>query len=247
MSSLRADGHVHIYEVYDRRQVVKAAIENLDRACSSAASNEARAIFLTERLGCDFFPAFGSETLGDAAVKNVSGVWVFAGRQIATLERMEVLALCCSNKFEDGLPIGVSLQQARAVGAIPVIPWSPGKWMFSRHNLLRELIRNAQPGDFLLADSSLRPRGFPEPNLFQLARERGIGIIAGSDPLPFAGQENVIGTFGFRLQSGFEPSAPLDSVRKALVCRSPHVEIIGRRSMLPTVVTRLYKNKMASS
>lgn len=247
-TSLVADGHVHIYpNCFDGELAIGDAWDNLRNVCrESPRSNQAsRGLFLTERYDCDFFPSLKGARSSAPEVSETSGGWVFGGRQVATRERMEVLALCCRERFEDGLSIGDTLARVRAAGAIPVIPWSPGKWMFRRFAILRDLIFDSQPGDFLLADSSLRPLFYPEPALFGIARARGFGIIAGTDPLPFPGQEKIIGTFGFRLRSGFNPQSPADSVRAALLRPSPDVDIIGRRASPLAVLRRVYKNSRA--
>lgn len=237
-TALRADGHVHIYPEFNIELIWEAMARNLSRPDLS------RAIFLTERCGYNFFAGFAGRG-PSPEVTETSGGWVFAGKQVATRERLEVLALCCRGSFEEGLPVEETLAQVRAAGAVPVIPWSPGKWMFSRGALLHRLLDQAQPGDFLLADSSLRPLCWPEPSLLRVARKRGFGIIAGTDPFPFSGQEQIIGTFGFQLNSGFNSADPVSSVREALLRPSPDVEIFGRRGTPFSVAVRLYRNSCA--
>ncbi|MBN8550413.1 MAG: hypothetical protein J0M12_13955 [Deltaproteobacteria bacterium] len=241
--SLRADGHVHIYNCYDSSVALQSAARNL-RSAHAPSSQDELAIFLTERSDCDFFAKLSGEE-ATPEVKRVSDLWVFAGRQLATRERMEVLALGTRQTFSDGLAFEEALRKVQEAGAIPVIPWSPGKWMFGRAHILGSVLERAKPGDLLLADSSLRPIGWPQPAFFEMARERGIGILAGSDPLPFAEQEPLIGSFGFRLASGFDPAAPLDSVRKCLLAPAPSCEVIGKRLSILGVLSRLYCNRAA--
>lgn len=247
-SSLVADGHVHLYGCYDFSRLLSLASSSLG---TLARPGEALGIFLTERAECDFFRAaccrhaefVPLERQGEEIVAGRIGeLFVFAGRQIATSERLEVLALCSNDSFADGLTFEESLAQVRASGALPVLPWSPGKWTGKRGRIIERVLADAKPGELLLADSSLRPRGIPEPVVFQNARSRGFGIIAGTDPLPFPGQESEVGTFGFRLPH-FDIGSPLRSVRDALLKPHPEIETVGKRSSLPAVIKRLWKNK----
>jgi hypothetical protein len=240
---------VHLYEHYNLPAAIRAAEQNL-----SAFPETQRALFLTERAECNFYARIRSEpkivspfsvTLQEGTL-SVGQILLFPGRQIATSERLEVLALACEAKFQDGVSLVEALAQAKKAGAIPVIPWSPGKWTGKRGALLHSILESANPGDFLLGDSSLRPRFSPEPKLFSVARKKGIGIISGTDPLPFAGQERLIGTFGFILDSGFNAAHPITSVRAALLKSNPDVRTIGKRDSLLGVVCRLRKNQAAA-
>jgi hypothetical protein len=246
--SLVADGHVHLYGCYDLSRFFSRALSSLG---TLAPPGDALGIFLTERAGCDFFrntccqhaEFVPLEQRGEHIVAGRIGeLFMFAGRQIATLERLEVLALCSNESFTDGLTFEESLAQVRASGALPVLPWSPGKWIGKRGRIIETALADAKPGELLLADSSLRPRGFPEPAAFRHARSRGFGIIAGTDPLPYSGQESEVGTFGFRMPH-FDAGSPLQSVRDALLKPHSTIELVGKRSSLPAVIKRLWKNK----
>lgn len=242
---LRADCHVHIYAPFDLATLLRAVKSNL------STEDQATAVgcFLTETRGLDFFKRLlhhpeVSETWDGVA--KVAGVYFFAGRQVATAERLEVLALCTQQLFVDGLPFREAIHQVRQAGLVPVTPWSPGKWTLRRGGLVAEVVRNARPGELLLADSSLRPAGMSEPRIFQEARQRGLGIIAGSDPLPFQGQETLIGSFGCEI-SQFDPQRPRESVLAALAKPNPEFPIFGSRSSFFQVGTRLFRNKFSNS
>ena len=75
----------------------------------------------------------------------------------------------------------------RAVEALPVLPWGFGKWLGICGPLIAEEIATARPGELFLGDNSGRPAMSPRPRLFARAEARGLAVLPGSDPLPFAG------------------------------------------------------------
>lgn len=229
---LAADTHVHVYPQFDLGRFFRECLRNLGRLEADAAF----AIFLTERYDCHVFAGLrnGSMTVPDSmkieAAAEPGALWaamasgerllVIAGRQIVTAERLEVLCLTADAEIRDGLPIRAAVAATREAGGVPVVPWSPGKWTGSRGRHVRRLIDESGVGPFLLADSSLRPRGWPRPAAFRHAGRRGIGILAGSDPLPLPGQEAVSGTYGIVTEVDVDLGAPITSLRNVL-CAGP--------------------------
>ena len=61
---------------------------------------------------------------------------VVAGRQVVTLENLEILVLGTNRKLQDGLSIEKTMKLARTEGLIHVIPWGAGKWLFKRGRIL---------------------------------------------------------------------------------------------------------------
>jgi hypothetical protein len=57
---------------------------------------------------------------------------LIASHQVAAAEDLEVLMLGTAQKVADGLPIRDLLEEAHSLGALRVILWGPGKWLFSR-------------------------------------------------------------------------------------------------------------------
>ncbi len=234
---IRADCHVHIYPEF-----------KLERLLLTSKSQEC-VFLLTERSDCNFFSRLQqhpevSET-SEAAVKIGRSYWI-AGRQLVTAERLEVQALCTQVQIPDGLSFHECLRCVRQAGGVTVTSWAPGKWLGRRGKIIRQAIEEAKPGELLLADSTLRPQGFFEPPLLKLARQKGLGILAGSDPLPFAGQESLIGSYGVLLP-GFDSVNPLESVRKVLTTPYASFEKFGKRSTIFGVALRLLKLKMCAA
>jgi hypothetical protein len=248
--TLVADAHVHIYPVHDPSAVFRFATSNLGGLAAGAGADATRALFLTERSDCRAFAELSSGRMRPAGchvqatsdpltlrVECAQGaLYLIAGRQMATRERLEVLALGLAEPLPDGLSLLETIAAAQSAGALAVIPWSPGKWLFGRGRALARLVDSADPGRLLLADSSLRPRGTPEPGLFARARARGMRVIAGSDPLPLPGEERVVGSYAVVCQGLFDAERPAFSAR-SLLCDAP--VRAGNRRSLPSVLYRL--------
>lgn len=213
-----------------------------------------KVVCLTERRDCHVFrdlkagivpidPRYSLHHHGDEVlmVSRDGGeelLIVVAGRQIATRERLEVLALTTDAEIPDGLPIDEVITRIQAIGGVPVVTWAAGKWLFGRGRIVRRVLRAAPKGSILVGDSSLRPAGWREPALMRLARTRGLRVVAGTDPLPVAGEETVIGTYGIVGESDFNWRDPIGSIRSMLLS-SPSMRIVGRRGDLGTVWRRL--------
>jgi len=218
---LIADTHVHYYPCYEAERFWNAAASNLERAIGATGTPVVRALYLTERQDCHAFAAW--RDAGEAAsteqpwcLKKTgpdgTEIHVLAGRQIATAERLEVHALCATATFEDGLSLDESIHAVREAGGVVVLPWAPGKWLGERGRKVAAAAA-ADRGAIHLADSSTRPVGWPEPAVFKTHRQAGGVVLAGSDPYPYAGQEQMVGQFGCAWTGLPETLTP------ALLCR----------------------------
>ncbi len=158
---------------------------------------------------------------------------VVAGRQIVVRERLEVLALCTTRYLPDGGGLTETIEQVRAEGAVPVVPWGFGKWWFGRGKIVDDLVAGASPGDLLLGDNGIRPRHSREPRAFGTAAARGIAVLAGSDPLPFSTQVRRPGHFGSLVPArAFDPQRPARSLAAVLRDLAPGTPTFGRRESL---------------
>ncbi|MFH1476841.1 MAG: hypothetical protein ABIH24_05055 [Verrucomicrobiota bacterium] len=261
-----ADGHVHLYPAYDIKAVFRNLIQNLDRLAGAAGCAEPgtmengvyKLAFLTESREHNFFDRLKDRdkiTVGNGleitsepdpvcvtvGIRGVGRVCLVAGRQIVTRERLEILALAMCAKIPDGLPAGEVIRRVTESGGIPVLAWSPGKWLFARGRLVRHLITGDQGRVLRLGDTTLRPALWPEPRFIQLARERGIMVIPGSDPLPLAGEERYAGTYGFIYQGMFDSARPAASIARMLAGPAAAIMPVGTRCGAWTVAQRLYK------
>ncbi len=233
------DAHVHVHACFDRARFFDHAARNLARATrpGGAAHEPARAragvLMLAEGAGETFFAdARRAAAAGDAIGRwrvqladepeslvleaGDESLFVVAGRQIACAEGLEVLALATTACLDDGRPIREVLRFARESNALPVVPWGAGKWLFGRGRLLVALLHEAKHDAFFLGDESARPVGWSRPRHFALADSLGIRNLPGTDPLPFASEEDRAGRYGFLLDLAFDPRRPAATLRGAL-------------------------------
>jgi hypothetical protein len=253
---LTADAHVHLYPCYDLR----LSLENLRRNLAGIDAGAVPAAFLAERSDCHFFRKLVEqapemlqapvrvERFDNALLLREEGypdIYIFAGRQVVSAERVELLALTTDARIPDGRPASEAVDLIRSVGGVPVISWAPGKWFFGRGKVVENLLERFAPGGLLVGDTSLRPLGWPTPVLMKRAVRRGFGLVAGSDPLPFPGEEKIMGTYGMRMEVEFDPDDPVRSVRSVLGQPGFLPQRVGARGGLLVTLQRLVRNNRA--
>ena len=124
---------------------------------------------------------------------------MLAGSQIATVERLEVLALATTQRYPDGRSLLETLDALAADGVSAVIPWGFGKWWFGRGRLVMDLFKRSEVRPFLLGDSGGRPKVAPRPKPFREAERRELPVLPGTDAFPYRSQQCRAGSFGFVL------------------------------------------------
>jgi hypothetical protein len=249
--SIVADTHVHVYGCHDAGSLLTAAARNL--AAIATDPGASKVLFLTERRDCRFFASLSAgETAisvgpwvpqsspepGSLLLERPAGdaLWLVAGRQIATRERLEILALTADVQIPDGLPIAETVETVLAAGAVPVLAWAPGKWWFARGRIVdRTLARFGRA--LLLGDSTLRPLGWMMPGPM-----RRRTLLAGSDPLPFPGEEGKAGGYGILFDCDLSPDRPVTDLRR-LLTGEPPPRVVGRRDGPLEVLRRLRRHR----
>ncbi len=253
-----ADTHVHVYPVYDIALFLRQALHNLNRLAVGVNPDRhayTRVLCLTERRDCDFYrqlvegrwakPAgFEVEALPAAGCVRLRGpgadsLLVFAGRQIVTRERIEVLALTVDLVLPDGRALHDVMDAVLDAGAVPVLSWAPGKWFFERGRLVANALDHYGSTRMALGDSSLRPTLWPEPGIMTRARSAGFRVLAGSDPLPFAGEEKRVGTYGVWSDGLLDEAEAAQSLRRLLLDPVSHATTCGHRGGVITTLRRL--------
>jgi hypothetical protein len=175
---------------------------------------------------------------------NGQSVHVVAGRQVATRERLEVLALATTAEVADGGDILETVERIAAAGGIPVLAWAPGKWLGRRGRRVHAILSEVQPGGLLIGDTAMRPRGWPTPRLMLEAKRRGFAIVAGTDPLPLAGEESLIGRYGIAAD-GVNGAATMIADLRALLADG-RVAVTGRRASPGDAAARWLRLRLAS-
>ena len=252
MPQIFVDGHVHIHPSFSLKDLFGSAYRNV---CAhhpdTQPAPDCLFLLLTESAGAHVFATLQKELAADQlgldgfvleataeaytlVCRDGSGIplYLVAGRQIVTAERLEVLALGYKDPFPDGQPINEVLQELAAQGCVLVLPWGAGKWLGKRGKKVEELIGQAQAGQFFLGDNANRPFFWPLPDLFARAQARGILNLAGSDPLPFPGQERKAGSFGVQLTGALDPAHPFAALRDLLLNPATALTPFGRCEQL---------------
>ena len=246
--SVACDGHIHLYPEYSLPAALRILASNLPRLAGTGLPSSEPvfcAALMAEARECRFFrrlrdrapadrAAFSVEDAGEPAALRIiqAGlpcVHVIAGRQTVTRERIEILALATDADVPGDAGTAETLRAIRDAGGIPVVNWAPGKWLAERGRFVRALLEQSRPGDFLLGDTALRPASWREPPLMRFAQDKGFGVVRGSDPLPFPGEENLLGTYGFAYEGPFDPDRPVTSIRQILASGASAVTAAGRR------------------
>jgi hypothetical protein len=151
---------------------------------------------------------------------------VVAGRQVVTDRGVEVLGLLCGERIPDGRNLESTIAMIRETGAVPVLPWGFGKWMFGRGTLVARLLRSSAHPPFV-GDNGGRAALGGRPRLLREAQERGIVNLPGSDPLPLAGHETRAGSCGFLADCSLD-AAPVASLRAWLRALRGQPPVFGR-------------------
>lgn len=216
-----ADTHVHLYPVHDLALALRGAMARL----GALAPDLPRVLCLTERQECRFFrdhregglklpTPFSIANAGDHALvvlDNAGGrLFLVAGRQIATRERLEVHCIGRDAGIPDGLPLRDAIQRVREADGVAVLPWGVGKWLGKRGQLVADAL--ADFPDVFAGDSSLRPAGWPEPVLTQFPGR----VVWGSDPLPAPGEEDEAGCYVTIVDAPFDERDPAAALLAAL-------------------------------
>jgi hypothetical protein len=206
MSSTLIDGHVHFHECFRLSRFLEAAWAN-----RNAVSCQGPVCLLLAQIpeGDPLrLPREQTSTLSRPwqLVHVACGTMVFeregtpvvfliSGRQLTSKEGLEILALATEADLSSGLPLVDVVASINDVGAVPVLPWGFGKWWFQRGEVLAKLM-DTDGMSFLLGDNGGRPSQMGRPKLLQAAEQKGIAVLAGSDPLPLRGQISRVGSFG---------------------------------------------------
>jgi hypothetical protein len=250
-----ADCHVHLYDRFDLGAALHTLARNLDQLDREAV----QVGFLTERPECHFY-----DTIRDTSPKSLDGHYeidvlpgggvlalleggttellLVAGRQIATAERVEVLALATTASFPDGQPLADTLRLVQESGGVPVLSWAAGKWLGGRGRAVKALLDGGAPGRLLLGDSSLRPTKWQDPDIFREAVQRGFTLLAGSDALPVAGEERYLGQYASLFEMAFDSAQPLASIQASLsALAADNAQRVGVRCGLAEVMSRLWR------
>jgi len=131
------------------------------------------------------------------ARKGAQGLAVICGRQVRADDGLEVAALGTRQSFADGRPFSECLHDVVSSGAVTAVPWGFGKWVGTRGALVAAVLAREENAKVFVGDSGSRSSLLGEPTLITRLRDRGLRVLAGTDPFPFASDHRRVGSFGF--------------------------------------------------
>ncbi len=237
MGPLLVDAHVHFHPCFGEEQFLDRAAANVAEASrvSGFPVHTSGCLLLSETSDACWFGRLQGlaqdtkECLGDwrleatsepeslLATKADGGMLILiAGRQIATRERLEVLALGTTAKIQDGMTLRETISAALHEEAITVIPWGFGKWWGGRGKLLAGFLEEVHSGRVHLGDNGGRPHWTVEPWPLRSSIKRGLWILPGSDPLPMIDEVERVGSYGFRIDEYISRSRPAADLKRYL-------------------------------
>lgn len=245
-ASVLVDAHVHFYSCYPREVFLNSALGNFRRGAAEFGlpGDPVGFLLLTEAGTARWFRrwqdsqdrggAWSFEPTGEAeslmAVRATGErMIVVAGRQVATREGLEVLAIGRDLEIPDGQPLADTLERVGDSGALPVVPWGFGKWWGRRGSQVEAILGEAR--ELFLGDSAGRPQPGVPPRLLRQAREQGTRVLPGTDPLPFPRHASRAGSYGFVLPGAPDEQQPAaDLLRRIRQHGQP--QTFGRRTGL---------------
>jgi hypothetical protein len=152
-----------------------------------------------------------------------------AGRQIVTREKLEVLSVASKQEIEDGVPIEDVIERLLDRKEIAVLAWGVGKWFFKRGEIIKDIIEKYHSPYLFIGDNSARPSFWPVPKLYNLAEKHNIGILRGSDSLPFTDEQDRVGTFGFVIEGDFQINKPAEHFRNIMISSNNNISLYGHQ------------------
>lgn len=238
---LLIDAHVHIYDCFDIERFFDAAYANFKSAAEKLGHTDdfTGILLLAETSKDNWFYKLSEYADGKdlpdgkkagewkfchtkencslyARLGNLKSLILIAGQQIVSSEGLEVLAIGTSNRFNDGESIYDIIKKINDNNGLPILPWGVGKWFGSRGRIVEDIIDTNNTSAYL-GDNKNRPNFWPEPHLFGLAKQKGLRIFPGSDPLPFAEEYCKVGSFGFSLKASLNDERPTTTLKSLIL------------------------------
>lgn len=244
------DAHVHIHRDVNIGMLLTSAVQNFHQAEKSlnGSVNQSSQYVLclteiqdvqkfqelksrskaaeTERCHWQFRETRESDSLV-AVHPDVGELIIIAGRQIVTSERLEVLALGTDKSIPDGNPITDVINRVQELDALAVVPWGFGKWIGKRGAVLDRVLRESFRQPIFLGDNSGRPKHWRRPPHFVEARNYGMRVLPGSDPLPFPSEFERIGSFGFVMEDSVSNINAAADLKRLLLDKKGIVRTYG--------------------
>ncbi|HPG41911.1 MAG TPA: hypothetical protein PLP19_05255 [bacterium] len=255
-STIICDAHVHIYPQFDFNVAFDFSIKNFKAIIKNQKLlHDTIAVWLlTEGQQFNFFskppalPGYQIEKTPEkeslVVVDSTTGkkvLYILAGRQIVSSDKLEICALGTTAVLPDReMNTQDTITWVLEHDGVPALNWAPGKWFFSRGKIVNSVIDNNSPEQLLISETTMRPTCWSTPVLMKKALNKGMKVLAGSDPLPLPGEEKLLATYASIMSGSFDPANPAKSIKSLLLNPGASIQNTGKRSGLVAFAKRQY-------
>lgn len=246
------DAHVHIQKNHSIDVLFDSARHNFCRKMQqSSPDRPAFFLLLSEAKNCNYYADLKKEadshrfiTPGGWRIAatgeqeslllsredwSTGRLFLLAGRQIVTAEKLEVLALATPAIIADHQALHETVEAVRRQKGLAVLPWGAGKWLGKRGKIIERYLETVSAEGLFVGDNGGRPVFWPTPRPFIAAGTRGIKLLPGSDPLPLPEEELRVGSYGGRVEGNCSNDYPAAEFRKLLTTPAQTITPFGRR------------------
>lgn len=244
---VRIDPHAHLYDSYSAREWCSAALRNL-----GGGDTDGSIVIVVDRDGQDSLarlreevPSFGEwrdiwDGKAGVASLGTGSLTVIQGVQYVANERIEVLGLGVERVAPDRLAASEYIARIGELGGLACLPWSPGKWLGKRGEVVRRILDSTAPTALTVGDISLRARLTPPSPILRYATKKGFSVLCGTDPLPRSQDEGLVGSLGceVRIDRHRGEGDLLWEDLKLSLLSPAHVQEWGRRNSPAVALTR---------
>lgn len=240
---LVVDSHVHIHNLNNLVHILDAALASFTKAVQVHKTDQdfSGVLCLTEPAGRDNFirlrdqldksVATGetcrlnnnwhldstSEDLTIAACHNSGTViYLLAGQQIVTREKLEVLSISAPQTVQDRMSLTATIEAIENLGGFAILPWGVGKWLFGRGKIVSTCIKEKKSSRIAIGDNGGRPAFWKRVVQFDLAKRHDLPLLHGSDPLRVSELRRTAGSRGDIFVLDFDRNRPAQSLLNAL-------------------------------
>ena len=137
------------------------------------------------------------------------------GQQVNTVENIELLLFGSKTPYEKQ-PLIESVTHALQEDSLVIVPWGVGKWLGKRGELVTNMLVDTELTGYYLGDNGNRPWFWKTVAPFDVAKEKQIPLICGSDPLFLPGEVKRVGSYGNIVPKQLNLEYPLQSLMDAL-------------------------------
>lgn len=236
------DSHVHLYPEFDVSKFFAFAVKNFKALPVPSDASYAICLADTDRtrayesladgsLAGDGFKCCDVGDCLDVSVGDTS-ILVFRAKQLVTQERLEVLSLLSSEGCRSGLSTIDTVDAVLSAGGVPVLAWGAGKWTGKRSGVVRDTIEHYGASELALGDAAMRSSTIAGSVFARYAKRSDLRVLAGSDPLPVAGEEVGVGSYASAFDVDVKNGTHSELMKKLLLDASVSCRSVGKRNSL---------------